>query len=288
MMSSLNLLSLLLILNFGHYSFAITAMEVKENHQLIALIQYNADAHFNQSEHNINKLTEFAATAVANGSKIIVFPEGSTYGYADKQHRWCSDLYLDDRCVDVAQVAEVIPGGRSSNYWSAFSKKYGVYVIFNVPEIDEGTYFNTAGIAKPDGTVDKYRKRDLYYLDKYYASPGDSPFVLETSFGKFGILICKDATYPGLLEDYGALGITSVILTMDWDANDPYGPYAARTWFQRRACTSGINIYASDQSTWDGTGFYSAEGDSRQRDGLPAVAPGIDGISFHAFASSPF
>ena len=68
-------------------------------------------------------------------------------------------------------------------------------------------------------------------------------------------------------------------LVMDWD-DDPNGSAAARTWFEERAEVNEVAIYGSDVSTWDGTGLY-APGVPRERNGLPPIAIGIDGVSVH-------
>ena len=56
---------------------------------VIALVQYDGDAHFGDYDHNLRELTRLAEEAVARGAKIIVTPEGSLYGYADKDELWC-------------------------------------------------------------------------------------------------------------------------------------------------------------------------------------------------------
>jgi len=246
----------------------------------IAMIQDNADSHFNDYEHNMKALTKFAALAIANHAKIIVFPEGSTYGYADSSHFWCKTGQADSKCLDVETVAEKIPGGRTEAYWSRVAQTQQVYVLFNLPEIgDDGHYYNTTGISGPHGYVSKYRKRSLYRTDEYYATPAEKPVVLETEYGNFGIAICLDGTYAGILEAYKAMGTDAVILPMDWD-DDPHGPYAAKTWFTKRAGEAKTDIFVSDQSSWDGSGMYLKNGSGRVRDGLAEDSIAVDGITY--------
>jgi hypothetical protein len=89
-----------------------------------------------------------------------------------------------------------------------------------------------------------------------------------------------DGTDPGYLEDYRAMGVNAVLLPMDWD-DDPNGSYSARTFFVERSNQAKIDIFASDQSTWDGTGAYLNGQDLRVRNGIAEPAIGIDGISYH-------
>lgn len=63
-------------------------------------------------------------------------------------------------------LAETIPGP-STNYLSEYAKKYNMYIIFGMAEVDESGLINDCGVDKcynsaailcPDGTIEKYRK----------------------------------------------------------------------------------------------------------------------------------
>lgn len=294
-------------------------IESSKSGNKIALIQYDGDAHFGDAHTNNKNLTALALKAIANGAKIIVLPEGSTWGYATANAYWCTpnDLqallvenYLTpkfnpnpDHCFNVASIAEKFPDGPTSRHWSALAKQTGVYIIYSVHEKGEDNkFYNAAGIAKPDGTVDSYRKRVLYIHDKYFANRGDKPYILKTPFGNFGILICKDLTFPlnyegqkpidtGKIEEAKSLGLDAVIAPMNWDKNPPslltdpnateaQKKFVATNWFKQRATETGVTIYAADNSKWDATGMYEP-GKERSRNGLPSQAEGVQGISYH-------
>lgn len=255
--------------------------------QEMALVQYNADLHFGEYDYNLRKLKEFADQAVAQGSKIIVFPEGSHYGYADKSHYWCRPdiLGTDSMCVDVRLAAEKIPGGRTSEYWASYAILNMQFVLINLPESDSGAFFNTTAVFGPGGYVTKYRKRALYTTDQFYAEPGNlGPVTFQTPYGEFGILICMDADSPESFDEYSEMGVSRVIVPMDWDEdpNGAGGGRPARLYFQMMAAAVHSNIFVSDVSAWDGTGLYRFSGKVRERNGLPSIAIGQDGISFHA------
>ena len=245
----------------------------------IALVQYDADKYFNQYQVNKKNLTAFAKTAIKNQANIIVFPEGSLYGYAStsRELKWCSTS--GPRCDDVREVAEVVPSGPSTKYWEQIAEDNSVYILFNLPEKSGSVFYNTTVIVGPQGYVGKYRKRSLYSTDTYYAKAGKDSYVLETPYGQFGLLICMDASYPGHLENYKKEGVDAVILMMDWD-DSATSSSGAKNYFRRRSNESELTIYASDMSLWDGTGKY-APGLERERSGLGAEAIGIDGISYH-------
>ncbi len=66
----------------------------------------------------------------------------------------------------------------------------------------DGVYYNSAAVFDADGTfMGNYRKHHIpegpQYLEKYYFTEGDSPYmVFESKYGKFGLLICWDEWFP--------------------------------------------------------------------------------------------
>lgn len=246
----------------------------------IALVQYNADRYFDQYEINQTNLTNMASAAVANHVNIIVFPEGSLYGYAsaNRDEQWCRQS-SGFGCHDVSKIAEAVPAGASTLYWESFAKSNGVYVLFNLPEkVADARYRNTTVVVGPNGYVGKYSKRVLYHTNQAYAEAGTDDFILDTPFGKFGLLTCMDAAYENKLEDYKSK-VNSVILMMDWD-DDPNSSVGARVFFERRSTETDLTIYASDMSDWDGSGVYRPN-QPRERNGLAPIAIGVDGITYH-------
>ncbi|MEK6555739.1 MAG: nitrilase-related carbon-nitrogen hydrolase, partial [Bdellovibrionota bacterium] len=139
-------------------------------------------------------------------------------------------------------------------------------------------------VIGPAGFVTKYRKRNLYITDTYYASPGDlGPITFKTPHGEFGLLICLDANYAHSFLEYKKMGIEQVIVPMNWD-QDPNGggnSRPARIYFQKMAQKVQLDIFVSDVSPWDGTGAYYPDREVRERNGLSDIAIGIDGVSYH-------
>jgi predicted amidohydrolase len=251
----------------------------------IGLIQYNGDRYFGEYDTNLANLEDWSLEAIDRGATIIVQPEGSTYGYASQTEVWCApgmSSWYGRQCRDVSDVAEPIPGGATTTHWEAFATLHEVYVLYSLPEAAGQLFYNTLGVVGPDGYVTKYRKRALYYIDQAYAQPGQEAVVLQTPFGDFGLMLCLDGSYNGpYYDNYNALGVDAIIIPMDWD-EDPYGPTSAAITFTNRAEDNDIVIYGADVSTWDGTAKY-IPGQPRERNGLPPVAVGQDGVSVHVF-----
>lgn len=130
----------------------------------IGLVQYDADAHFGDWDYNTAQLTMWAEAAIDEGATLLVFPEGSSYGYATDDDLWCPpgmDTYGGMTCHDVSTVAEPLPGGQTTDYWADFAAEHGVAVVYHVLEADGPDFYNAVGVVGPDGYITKYRKRRL-------------------------------------------------------------------------------------------------------------------------------
>ncbi|MEV4123000.1 nitrilase-related carbon-nitrogen hydrolase [Micromonospora sp. NPDC049645] len=71
-----------------------------------------------------------------------------------------------------------------------------------------GTASNVALVLNPDGTVTTYQKQHLIPGLEDWLTPGDDDVVVD---GRFGVAICKDLDFPGLVRRYRARG-ASVLL----------------------------------------------------------------------------
>ncbi len=258
----------------------------------IAVVQYHPA--FGKTETNIARLTTYAEEAAKSGANLVLFPEGAIFGYDDGAEVWCrpgmNSFKTDDggtrACRDVSEVAEMVPFDSTTQYWRNFAMQKGIYVLFNIIEVSDDDYYNTLVALDPDGNVVPYRKRILFETEYPYASAGDDSVLLETPFGKFGLMICidgfetnaQDALDRGFYSDYKAAGADAILIPMNWDTYDATNEFAAQSIFSDRAKRFGIDIFASD--AYDGTARYFAGGGPRDRGGLPA-AVNSEGVSYH-------
>jgi predicted amidohydrolase len=258
----------------------------------IAVVQYRAE--FGQVETNIDRLTAYAEEAAKNGANLVLFPEGAIVGYDSGSEIWCepglSTFSTNDgstrQCRDVSSVAELVPFDNTTQYWRAFAIDKKIYVLFNIIEASAGDYYNTLVALDPLGNATSYRKRILFETEYPYATAGDEPVLLETPFGKFGLMICIDGFDSDITEsldrgyyrNYIAAGANAILIPMNWDTYDPDNEFSAQQIFHDRANRFRIDIFASD--AYDGTALYRADGGPRDRGGLPA-AINSEGISYH-------
>jgi N-carbamoylputrescine amidase len=277
----LSLLILIALVSLGN-SQGIEHSPIK-----VGLIQYDGDKNFGDYEYNIEELTKLAMQAVERGAQVIQLPEGALWGYASPTETWCRPMQQRcgfKSCRDVSLIAEDYQGGDAVAYWQDWAESYGMVVVFNLPEVEQGQYFNTTFVVNGAGIINKYRKRKLYWVDKCYASSGQKTSILEFKGYRFGLLTCMDANSLGLFREYRERDVDGILITMDWDQDPNHHVRAARHFFRARAIKSQLPLLVSDVSPWDGTGLYWATGQKRVRDGMSQIAVGQDGVVVVDFA----
>lgn len=250
----------------------------------VALVQYNGDRHFADPEKNLAALSAL----IPRNAQVAVLPEGAIFGYATPSETWCRPGLTQFRgrsCRDVSAVAQEIPEGWLTRRWAAYAREHGMSVVFQTPERDASTgrFFNTLVAVGPDGDVAAYRKRELYYIDEAYATPGVGPAVIRTAAGEFGLLICADANRMAFFDEYRARGVDGVIISMNWDQSPADPQRGASHLFARLAALSGLPLLVSDSAPWDGTGLYTPEGPHRLRGSLSEPAVERDGVALVDF-----
>jgi predicted amidohydrolase len=168
--------ALLVLVGFPAFSQPATPFKV-------AAIEFNPA--FKQREQNFPAIEAAVKEAADNQAKLVLFPEMGTTGY----------LYGSRE--EIAPFVDTIPG-KTSQFLADVAKKYNVYIVAGMPEVDPVTdmYYNAAVFVGPDGLIGKYRKNNLFLLESAWAAQGDlgSP-VFDTPLGRISIVICYDDYY---------------------------------------------------------------------------------------------
>lgn len=139
----------------------------------------------------LNHASQLARDAAEAGAEVIVLPELFRWPYPAQT--------MDPQVFDQAEPF----AGTTHDAICALAAELGVVIVASFFEsLAPGLGFNTAFVAGPNGDVlGRYRKthipEDPLYYEKFYFTPGEEPpGVVETPFGKLGILICWDQWFP--------------------------------------------------------------------------------------------
>jgi len=143
--------------------------------------------------------------AAAHGAQLVIFPECALTGYCFES--------LDE----AAPFAEPLDGP-SAQAIAAVCRDTGTHIVAGFIERQGEHYYNAAMVIGPAGVVGSYRKVHLPFLGvDRFLTPGDRPFeVIHLPFGRIGINICYDASFPEAARALKLLGAELVILPTNW------------------------------------------------------------------------
>jgi len=153
---------------------------------------------------NFARIERGISEAKEAGAEIACLPEMAVLGWVnpDAHERGCA-----------------IPGADSDRF-CGLAKKYGILVCVGLGEKDGGRLYDSAVLIDGGGEiVAKHRKINLLaeLMEPPYTA-GTEVGVVQTRFGRIGLLICADTHEDAILERMGALKLDLLVV--------PYG-YAA-------------------------------------------------------------
>ncbi|HXI89709.1 MAG TPA: carbon-nitrogen hydrolase family protein [Blastocatellia bacterium] len=194
----------------------------------IACVQM--DVAIGDVEANRRKIVERLRTAAKSGAALVIFPECALTGYCF------------DSLQEASQFAEPIDGPSSKAIADACNET-GTHAVVGFIEKDDSSFYNAAMLVGPDGVIGNYRKVHLPFLGvDRFLTPGDKPFrVFELPFGRIGINICYDASFPEAARALKLLGAELIVLPTNW----PTGAWrTAEFIINARACENHVNFAA--------------------------------------------
>lgn len=188
------------------------------------------DVEIGRVETNRAGIIDRIRAAAEKNAQLIIFPECALTGYCF------------DSLEEVAPFAESIDGPSAEAIAKA-CQETGAHVVAGFIEKDGAAFYNAAMLVGPNGVLGSYRKTHLPFLgvDRFLA-PGDRPFdVFDLPFGKIGINICYDASFPEAARALKLLGAELIILPTNW----PGGAWrTAEFIINARACENHLHFAA--------------------------------------------
>ncbi|MEK6410147.1 MAG: carbon-nitrogen hydrolase family protein [Acidobacteriota bacterium] len=194
----------------------------------IACVQI--DVAIGDVEANRRKIVERLRTAAESGAELVILPECALTGYCF------------DSLEEAAPFAEPIDSPSSEAIANA-CRKTGAHAVVGFIEKDGSNFYNAAMLVGPNGIIGGYRKVHLPFLGvDRFLTPGDEPFrVFDLPFGRVGINICYDASFPEAARALKLLGAELIVLPTNW----PTGAWrTAEFIINSRACENHVNFAA--------------------------------------------
>ena len=136
--------------------------------------------------------------AAAKGADIVCLPEGITAA---------------GNGLAYAQAAEPVPGP-STAFFGDLAKRLKVWIVAGIYEREGARIYNTAVLIGRDGSLaGRYRKMSLPDEEiEGGITPGSETPVFDTDFGRVGLMICWDSSYPEVAHGLASRGAEVILM----------------------------------------------------------------------------
>jgi len=161
-------------------------------------------------EGNFLRMENAIREAKEQQAEVICFPETSLLGWVNPE---------------AHQRACAIPG-EDSQRLGKLAKKYEVFLCAGLAEKEGDKLYDSAILMDPQGQILlKHRKINLLteLMNPPY-TPGENIQVVQTPFGRVGILICADTFRDDLLSRIAKLKPDILLVPYGWAAEETQWP----------------------------------------------------------------
>jgi len=157
-----------------------------------------------------------------------------------------SDIFFDlvDKSVPIVEAA-----------LSNIAKKYNMYIVGAYIAKRQDQIYNIASIFDRQGKiVGEYRKTHLPIGETWQTVPGQNIDVYSLDFGKIGISICYDMSFPEMVQILALKGAEIIFHpTFGYSLYDAIGESILKV----RAFDNGVYIVTSKNAVYNGAGKSS-------------------------------
>ncbi len=156
------------------------------------------------SIENLEQFKNLICEAATEKADIVCLPEAIT---------------LVGTPLDYISASEPVPGP-TTRFLGELAKKLRIYIVAGILEQEGEVVYNTAILMDRNGElVGKYRKLSLPREEiEGGVTPGDSLPVFDTDFGRIGMMICWDVTFPETARALALKGAEVIFLPI-WGGN---------------------------------------------------------------------
>ena len=153
---------------------------------------------------NLEQFAGLIAEAGAQKADIVCLPEFMT---------------LVGTGLNYISASEPVPGP-TTKFLGEMARRHNLYIVAGIGETDGDVVYNTAVLINRNGELaGRYRKVSLPREEiEGGVTPGSSLPVFDTDFGRIGMMICWDVTFPEVARTLAMKG-AEVILMPIWGGN---------------------------------------------------------------------
>lgn len=155
---------------------------------------------------NRSRVRDAIVTASDAGARVIVLPELANVGY------------MFDDLAELRAAAEPADGA-SVRDWELLARERDLVIVAGFAEAgDDGLVYNSAVLIDKTGRRATYRKAHLWDREKdnLFTAGSDSPPVVETRWGRIGVVICYDLEFPEWVRVAALEGAELLCCPVNW------------------------------------------------------------------------
>lgn len=154
---------------------------------------------------NRRLLTDAVERAASDGANIVVLPELASTGYRFERPR------------ELEAVAERADG-ETIREWHRLASEHDLVIVGGFVEAgQDGVFHNSAAVVDASGLRAIYRKAHLWDREsEWFASGADAPAVVDTRFGRIGVVICYDLEFPEWVRMAALAGTDILCAPVNW------------------------------------------------------------------------
>ncbi len=191
----------------------------------LALVQSKQGAAYdpeNPGDYDLDRCRSLAAEEIDRGFGLIGEACDKGANLIVTIEAFNGTINLNDSRYDFSEVAEAIDGPVVTRF-SEMARDRSVYIIGGLYTKRDENIYNSALLFGPDGELlSIFDKVHLPAGEEKVVTPGDSYPVIETDYGRIGMLVCWDLQYPEAAREV-ALGGADLIACPTWGWEKRYG-----------------------------------------------------------------
>jgi predicted amidohydrolase len=181
----------------------------------------------------------------ANAKKVDSLIKGSSDGFnlvVLPFNSFLGKVVLDKN--NIAKYAQTLDGN-SAALASTLAKTYKTYLLFSMPELKDGQYYETAVLFDVNGKqAGIYRKSHLNDSEQQWATAGnDLPVFNTNDLGRVAVMLNDEVRIPELTEVYGLNRADLILIPAMYDGTNYGGEVNIPKGLVPDASNRGMNIW---------------------------------------------